>query len=91
MEIKSLYNIQFLIACIKNFFILRQKRKIYQKKLINFFNLNEPCDKDTKNCNELRKKYMEELNDLQTNGGCQRCLLINLQESYVRRLIAAQQ
>lgn len=53
-----------------------------------FFNISEPCPAAIPNCENLRKEYLNELNELKTRGGCTACMEDNLKQKYVMFIMA---
>ena len=91
MKQRSIYDFNYIISVIKAIVENRRKRKQHQHLLRDFFDFNKPCRPDIKNCEKLRQEFARDLQLAQKDGRCPRCILAILHNSYIRRLLDAQQ
>jgi hypothetical protein len=51
--------------------------------LFDFFNIEKPCPPVIKNCEELRKNYLLEIDKLKSASSCGKCNLNSLKGKYM--------
>ncbi len=52
----------------------------------NFFNTAAPCPKEIPDCQNLRQEYLETLDSLKRQGGCNSCAERNLKNNFIKRI-----
>lgn len=52
----------------------------------NFFNTSSPCPKEITDCQNLRQEYLQTLDALKRQGGCNSCAERNLKNNFTNRI-----
>ena len=56
------------------------------EKIMQFFNSALPCPGEIPECDGLRVKFLNELDELKRRGGCSKCAENNLKNKYILKL-----
>ncbi|NBW56620.1 hypothetical protein EBR43_02310 [bacterium] len=55
-------------------------------RIMQFFDLVRPCPEEFPNCEQLRREYVNEYEEMKRRGGCGQCMERNLKNNWIIKL-----
>lgn len=55
-------------------------------KILQFFDLARPCPGEISDCEQLRREYVREYEEMKKRGGCGQCMERNLRNNWIVKL-----